>query len=124
MGIADAIYNALASFTCPRAITFIDWRLGFTHKALMVAILGWVIYQLFVGQLFLEDAQPLGLVSVWGGATYSGELGEISYDDSVREFYANKTKNAAGGPYAYCDNPSYNIKYDEVGGGGASSTPA
>ena len=29
------VYNALASFSCPRTVTFLDWRLGFTHKALM-----------------------------------------------------------------------------------------
>ena len=35
--VAKMIYDVLASFTCPRTITFKDWRLGFTHKALMVA---------------------------------------------------------------------------------------
>ena len=35
------VYEAMATFTCPRTITFKDWRLGFTHKALVVAIISW-----------------------------------------------------------------------------------
>ena len=36
------VYDVLASFTCPRTITFVDYRLGFTHKAIVVAIFAYV----------------------------------------------------------------------------------
>jgi hypothetical protein len=40
--VFKVVYDVLASFTCPRTITFMDWRLGFTHKALVIAIISWV----------------------------------------------------------------------------------
>ena len=48
--VVKMIYDVLASFTCPRTITFKDWRLGFTHKALMVAIISYVCWNLFSSQ--------------------------------------------------------------------------
>ena len=32
---AKMAYDVMASFTCPRTITFQDYRLGFTHKAIV-----------------------------------------------------------------------------------------
>ena len=59
------VYDTLASFTCPRDHHVRDYRLGFTHKALVVAIAAYVCANLFMGQLYLVDSVPLGLVSMW-----------------------------------------------------------
>ena len=81
------IYDVLASFTCPRTITFKDWRLGFTHKALMVAIISYVCWNLFSSQLFLVDSVPLGLVSIWPTSAYNGSLGVANYREARDQFY-------------------------------------
>ena len=75
---AKMAYDVMASFTCPRTITFQDYRLGFTHKAIVVAILGYVCFNLFSGQLYLVDSVPLGLVSVWSTSDYNGTSGVSS----------------------------------------------
>ena len=72
-------YDVMASFTCPRTITFQDYRLGFTHKAIVVAILAYVCFNLFSGQLYLVDSVPLGLVSVWSTSDYNGTSGVSSF---------------------------------------------
>ena len=85
------IYDVLASFTCPRTITFKDWRLGFTHKALMAAIVSYVCWNLFSSQLFLVDSVPLGLVSKWPTSEYNGSLGVANYREARETFYEEYT---------------------------------
>ena len=67
------VYDVLASFTCPRTITFVDYRLGFTHKAIVVAIFAWQWLGGLV--LFFTDADisqkgthaVLGAFAIFGG---------------------------------------------------------
>lgn len=99
--VLKLVYSALASFTCPRTITFMDWRLGFTHKALVVAIIAWVCYNLFKSQLFLMDSLPLGLVSVWATPTYNGSLGFSSFPEARDGFYED-SKKSVGTASSYC----------------------
>ena len=105
------VYDTLASFTCPRTITFRDYRLGFTHKALVVAIAAYVCANLFMGQLYLVDSVPLGLVSMWSSPTYSGSLGDASFEDARDEFF-RRYRKAGGEPYRYCDNPDYDYVFE------------
>ena len=107
------IYDVLASFTCPRTITFKDWRLGFTHKALMVAIISYVCWNLFSSQLFLVDSVPLGLVSIWPTSAYNGSLGVANYREAREQFYEEyATAQKKEKTYRYCDNDEYDYYYD------------
>ena len=111
--VAKMIYDVLASFTCPRTITFKDWRLGFTHKALMVAIVSYVCWNLFSSQLFLVDSVPLGLVSIWPTSEYKGSLGVANYREAREAFYEEYTSaQKKDKTYRYCDNKKYSYYYD------------
>ena len=111
--VAKMIYDVLASFTCPRTITFKDWRLGFTHKALMVAIVSYVCWNLFSSQLFLVDSVPLGLVSIWPTSEYNGSLGVANYREARETFYEEYTSaRKRDKTYRYCDNKKYTYYYD------------
>ena len=108
------IYDLMASFTCPRTITFQDYRLGFTHKAIVVAILAYVCFNLFSGQLYLVDSVPLGLVSVWSTSQYDGTLGVSSFPDARDAFYKGYSEHSSNNePYKYCGNDEYSYVYDE-----------
>ena len=104
-------YDVMASFTCPRTITFQDYRLGFTHKAIVVAILGYVCFNLFSGQLYLVDSVPLGLVSVWSTSDYNGTSGVSSFSRARDAFY--DAYSAKDGSFRYCGNEDYDYAYDE-----------
>ena len=104
-------YDVMASFTCPRTITFQDYRLGFTHKAIVVAILAYVCFNLFSGQLYLVDSVPLGLVSVWSTSDYNGTSGVSSFSRARDAFY--DAYSAKDGSFRYCGNEDYDYAYDE-----------
>lgn len=104
-------YDVMASFTCPRTITFQDYRLGFTHKAIVVAILAYVCFNLFSGQLYLVDSVPLGLVSVWSTSDYNGTSGVSSFSRARDAFY--DAYSAKDGSFRYCSNEDYDYAYDE-----------
>ena len=104
-------YDVMASFTCPRTITFQDYRLGFTHKAIVVAILAYVCFNLFSGQLYLVDSVPLGLVSVWSTSDYNGTSGASSFSRARDAFY--DAYSAKDGSFRYCGNEDYDYAYDE-----------
>ena len=103
-------YDVMASFTCPRTITFQDYRLGFTHKAIVVAILAYVCFNLFSGQLYLVDSVPLGLVSVWSTSDYNGTSGVSSFSRARDAFY--DAYSAKDGSFRYCGNEDYDYVYD------------
>ena len=110
-------YDAMVAFTCPRTITIMDWRLGFIHKALVVAIVGYVCWNLFQSQLFLMDSLPLGLVSVWATPTYNGQLGVASFDQARDDFFEKSKSEGANDDgsntsHSYCDNKTYDYVYD------------
>ena len=109
---AKIAYDVMASFTCPRTITFQDYRLGFTHKAIVVAILGYVCFNLFSGQLYLVDSVPLGLVSVWSTSDYNGTSGVSSFSRARDAFY--DAYSAKDGSFRYCDNEDYDYVYDST----------
>ena len=104
-------YDVMASFTCPRTITFQDYRLGFTHKAIVVAILAYVCFNLFSGQLYLVDSVPLGLVSVWSTSDYNGTSGVSSFSRARDAFY--DAYSAKDGSFRYCGNEDYDLRVDE-----------
>ena len=114
------VYDVLASFTCPRTITFQDYRLGWTHKSIVVCILAYVGFNLFSGQLYLVGSTPLGLVSVWSSEKYDGSLGKSSFTEARDGFYEDYTRKASGfgagkppqSAYRYCANLSYDYDYD------------
>ena len=109
------VYDVLASFTCPRTITFVDYRLGFTHKAIVVAIFAYVCFNLFHGQLYLVDSVPLGLISAWSTSEYSGNLGNASFATARDHFYERFERASQHSPssqFAYCNNPNYDYYYD------------
>jgi hypothetical protein len=108
---AKMAYDVMASFTCPRTITFQDYRLGFTHKAIVVAILAYVCFNLFSGQLYLVDSVPLGLVSVWSTSDYNGTSGVSSFSRARDAFY--DAYSAKDGSFRYCGNEDYDYAYDE-----------
>ena len=98
------VYDVLASFTCPRTITFVDYRLGFTHKAIVVAIFAYVCFNLFHGQLYLVDSVPLGLISAWSTSEYSGNLGNASFATSATDLGGEEgpgpgSRNGAASPH-------------------------
>ena len=109
---AKMAYDVMASFTCPRTITFQDYRLGFTHKAIVVAILGYVCFNLFSGQLYLVDSVPLGLVSVWSTSDYNGTIGVSSFSNARDAFYDDYSARAKNGSFRYCGNDDYDYVYD------------
>ena len=109
---AKMAYDVMASFTCPRTITFQDYRLGFTHKAIVVAILAYVCFNLFSGQLYLVDSVPLGLVSVWSTSDYNGTSGVSSFSHARDAFYDDYSANAKNGSFRYCGNDDYDYVYD------------
>ena len=99
-------YDVMASFTCPRTITFQDYRLGFTHKAIVVAILAYVCFNLFSGQLYLVDSVPLGLVSVWSTSDYNGTSGVEQLLARARDAFYD-AYSAKDGSFRYCGNEDY-----------------
>ena len=87
------VYDTLASFTCPRTIVQ-DYRLGFTHKALVVAArrtcaptCSWASSTSWTP----SPGPRLDVVS----PTYSGSLGDASFGDARDEFSEDTARPGA-----------------------------
>jgi hypothetical protein len=87
------------SFTANKVVVIRDWRLAGANIVLSLAIVGWVIFSLFLGKTYIVTEVPTGVSSAWG-------LASTDYTSSQTAIY--------NGAASFCDSlTNYKFKYSD-----------
>ena len=85
------------SFTANKVVVIRDWRLAALNIFFSVAIVGWVIFSLFLGKTYIVTEVPTGVSSAWG-------LASTDYTSTQKAIY--------NGGASFCDSlTNYKFKY-------------
>ena len=87
------------SFTANKVVVIRDWRLAALNIFFSVAIVGWVIFSLFLGKTYIVTEVPTGVASAWG-------LASTDYTSTQTAIY--------NGGASFCDSlTNYKFKYSD-----------
>ena len=87
---------------------------GIPYKLICFAIAFWIFNSLLVTELYLANAFPVSVFSLWASSTYKGELGAFDYVKAQEEVWA-KTADPSEA-VTYCQNAKYDFKIMDPGG--------
>ena len=87
------------SFTANKVVVIRDWRLAALNIFFSVAIVGWVIFSLFLGKTYIVTEVPTGVASAWG-------LASTDFTSTQAAIY--------NGGASFCDSlTNYQFKYSD-----------
>ena len=78
------------------------------------AIVYWICTSLLVTELYLANAFPVGVFSLWASSAYHGDLGTFDYVKAQAEVWADTLD--ANKETTYCQNEKYDFKIMDAGG--------
>ena len=94
----DSTWTKLCTYTTVKKCSIVDAKIAISHKAVTLAIISYIIWNLIVSHGYMKQEQPSAVVNA-----YVDQAGYYAAAASL--------KNA---PPAYCDNPDTDFDY---GGG-------
>lgn len=111
----DTIKKSLYTFNTDRQIAFYDKKIGLTYRSMQLLLFSFILYDLFLKQLYFKTEIPSGYTTMWAEANNLYDI-QSNATKSQPIFCNNKDHNYIYSlPYwDYRNNSCINLHYSEM----------